>query len=95
MSENQASGALPSGRAFTARTLKVRDLVNAQRTEMHEAEIPALLVSYACEVAPEPGADPARILFDDVLDLDLADFQVLTEAIGGSVSGKASAAPSS
>jgi hypothetical protein len=87
---NQRQITLPSGRIATIREGRGRDLINAQRAVGRTAESSALLqalVALLCEIDGKP------LVYEDVLDMPVADVLMLEAEVLGNFPQAASPMP--
>lgn len=79
-SEPARSIALPSGRAALIRKGKGRDLMRAQRAVASNPDSSAVVFALIAELAQ---IDGAPIVYEDVVEMDLADVLVLQAEVTG------------
>lgn len=75
MSSNATT--LPSGKTYTVRPGKGRDLLAAQRAAKSPDEIPYALIAQLVEIDGKP------VVYEDVLEMDLPDVLALQQAVMG------------
>jgi hypothetical protein len=89
--DEQRTLTLPSGRTAAVRPVKGRDLIRAQRAAGPGADVTAVMMALVAELAT---VDGAQIVYEDVLEMDLADVLALQgEALGANFHRAASPAP--
>ncbi len=76
---------LSDGKIAVIKDGKGRDLLNAQKKAKSSDEIPYALIAELTEI------DGNYLVYEDILDLPIADVIQLQEAIGGKLQLKASA----
>jgi hypothetical protein len=90
MAENRLEIVLPSGHVATVREGRGRDLIQAQRLVGKNAESGAMLQALAailCEIDGKP------VLYEDMLEMPLADVLVLEAEVLGNFPQAASPMP--
>lgn len=76
---------LSDGKVAVIKDGKGRDLLNAQKKAKSSDEIPYALIAELTEI------DGNYLVYEDILELPIADVMQLQEAIGGKLQLKASA----
>ena len=76
---------LSDGKVAVIKDGKGRDLLNAQKKAKSSDEIPYALIAELTEI------DGNYLVYEDILELPIADVIQLQEAIGGKLQSKASA----
>ena len=76
---------LSDGKVAVIKDGKGRDLLNAQKKAKSSDEIPYALIAELTEI------DGTYLVYEDILELPIADVIQLQEAIGGKLQLKASA----
>ena len=68
---------LPSGKTATIKKGRGIDLLNAQKNTNSSDEIPYALIAQLCEI------DGQKVVYEDILELDLEDVIALQTEISG------------
>lgn len=90
MAENQRRITLPSGRVAMVREGRGRDLIQAQRAVGKTAESTAMLQALAALLCQVDGKD---LIYEDVLDMPVADVLMLEAEVLGNFPQAASPMP--